>query len=64
MNLHEWEQAFSEYIQGGTSQQASDGAGPNGAEASGSGDGSHDIGHFRRVWRMCRQLQEMEGGQC
>lgn len=59
MNLHQWEQAFSEYIQGGGSGQQTSG----GAEASGPADGSHDIGHFRRVWRMCRQIQEMEGAQ-
>jgi uncharacterized protein len=26
-------------------------------------DGSHDIGHFRRVWRMSQRLQEMESGK-
>ena len=25
-------------------------------------DGSHDIGHFRRVWRTCQRLDAVEGG--
>lgn len=26
-------------------------------------DGSHDLGHFRRVWGMCRRIDEAEGGR-
>lgn len=26
-------------------------------------DKSHDIGHFRRVWAMCRRIDEGEGGK-
>lgn len=25
-------------------------------------DGSHDIGHFRRVWRLCQEIAVEEGG--
>jgi uncharacterized protein len=25
-------------------------------------DGSHDIGHFRRVWRQCQAIADAEGG--
>jgi uncharacterized protein len=29
----------------------------------GTEDGSHDIGHFTRVWHMCRRINAGEGGQ-
>jgi uncharacterized protein len=25
-------------------------------------DGAHDLGHFGRVWRMCRRINALEGG--
>ena len=25
-------------------------------------DGSHDLGHFQRVWRLAREINDQEGG--
>ncbi len=57
MNLRALEQEFIGYIQHGGADA------PTADVGGGPADGSHDIGHFRRVWRMSQMLQEMEGGQ-
>ena len=45
-NLAEWEERFAGYWN----------------EQEGIADGSHDVGHFRRVWGMARQIAIEEGG--
>lgn len=42
--LEKWERRFTAYLTGQSSWK----------------DGSHDLGHFQRVWRMARQLNEQE----
>ncbi|TDW96850.1 HD domain-containing protein [Dinghuibacter silviterrae] len=47
MNLHALEQQFIAYLKATASAE----------------DGSHDLGHFRRVWNMCRRIDAAEEGK-
>jgi uncharacterized protein len=42
-----WESRFAEYVEG----------------LAGQDDGSHDLGHFQRVWKAARYIDSEEGGR-
>jgi uncharacterized protein len=44
--LEQWETRFIKYIR----------------ETQTHKDGAHDLGHFRRVWKTCRRINDAEGG--
>jgi uncharacterized protein len=46
-NLNDWEARFVAYLMAHVDQR----------------DGSHDVGHFQRVWRTARYINTLEGGR-
>jgi uncharacterized protein len=58
-----WESRFAEYMEG-LANHGVEGLAGQGAEGLvGQGDGSHDLGHFQRVWKAARYINREEGGQ-